>query len=301
MDRAEKKALMYKMRKYRENLSKDDKERMKAKDRARKAREKAEMTEEEKAERREKDRERKAIKRAEKNGMSEEFEAMERELDRRRKAKEREQERERTGIVKNAHLTGYSKNERERNCQYKIKMRKGRSQEQVEYDKLKDLIRKREVRKNRTKEDQIKDKENAKDGMRQARYQGYVMDESKRSKTKFKDVDRLWRNFWDLSDAAKLILKAREPEIAERLEEEDKREPDIAIRLSVEDKAREQEMKQMCLARMKAWRKKKRLELRKALDEPIIMPDVEKSEYEKIRDENVKQLEEARLAFFSEM
>ena len=55
--------------------------------------------------------------------MSEEFEAMERELDRRRKAKEREQERERKGIVKNAHLTGYSKNEREHNCQYKIKIR----------------------------------------------------------------------------------------------------------------------------------------------------------------------------------
>ena len=66
MDRAEKKALMYKMRKYRENLSKDDKERIKANDRARKAREAAKMTEEERAERREKDRERKARKRAEK-------------------------------------------------------------------------------------------------------------------------------------------------------------------------------------------------------------------------------------------
>ena len=91
------------------------------------------------------------MKRAEKSGMSEEFEAMEQELDRRRKAKEREQERVRKGIVKNAHLTGYSKDEREHNCQnkYKIKMRKGRSQEQGEYDKLKDLIRKREVWKNR--------------------------------------------------------------------------------------------------------------------------------------------------------
>ena len=92
------------------------------------------------------------MKRAEKSGMSEEFEAMEQELDRRRKAKEREQERERKGILKNAHLlTGYSKDEREHNCQnkYKIKIRKGRSQEQGEYDKLKDLIRKREVWKNR--------------------------------------------------------------------------------------------------------------------------------------------------------
>ena len=89
--------------------------------------------------------------------------------------------------------------------------------------------------------------------------------------------------------------------IAEGLEEKDKKEPDIAIRLSLEDKAKEEEMKQIHLARMKAWRNKKRLELSKALDEPIIMPEVEKLEYEKIRDENVKQLEEARLAFFSEM
>ena len=89
--------------------------------------------------------------------------------------------------------------------------------------------------------------------------------------------------------------------IAEGLEEEDKKEPDIAIRLSLEDKAKEEEMKQIHLARMKAWRNKKRLELSKALDEPIIMPEVEKLEYEKIRDENVKQLAEARLAFFSEM
>ena len=89
--------------------------------------------------------------------------------------------------------------------------------------------------------------------------------------------------------------------IAEGLEEKDKKEPDIAIRLSLEDKAKEEEMKQIHLARMKAWRNKKRLELSKALDEPIIMPEVEKLEYEKIRDENVKQLAEARLAFFSKM
>ena len=74
--------------------------------------------------------------------------------------------------MKNAHLTGYLKNERERNCQYKMKMRKGRSKEQVEYDKIKDLIRKREVCKSRTKEEQNKDKEKAKEGMRQGRYYG---------------------------------------------------------------------------------------------------------------------------------
>ena len=301
MDRAEKKALMYKMRKYRENLSKDDKERIKANDRARKAREAAKMTEEEKAERREKDRERKARKRAEKFDMSDEVEAMERELDRRRKADERAREREQKGLVKNAHLTGYLKNERERNCQYKIKMRKGRSQEQVEYDKIKDLIRKREVCISRTKEEQNKDKEKAKEGMRQGRYYGYLGDEMKRSKSKFKSIDRLWRCFWDSSDAAKELLKKKEIEIAEKLEEEDRNDPELADKLAAEDKAQEEEIKKLNSERIKAWRKKRRMDLLKALNEPIIMPEVEKSEYEKIRDENVRQLEEARKEIFDSL
>ena len=203
--------------------------------------------------------------------------------------------------MKNAHLTGYLKNERERNCQYKIKMRKGRSQEQVEYDKIKDLIRKREVRKSRTKEEQNKDKEKAKEGMRQGRYYGYLGDEMKRSKSKFKSIDRLWRCFWDSSDAAKELLKKKEIEIAEKLEEEDRNDPELADKLAAEDKTQEEEIKKLNSERIKAWRKKRRMDLLKALNEPIIMPEVEKSEYEKIRDENVRQLEEARKETFDSL
>ena len=274
-DAKKRKKYMYKMRKYRASLGKEDRERIQEYDRDRKALKASQMSEEEKLKKREKDKQRKALSRA--------------------------KEREREGKEKNAHLTGYGWEEKEKNRQYKIRIRKERTNEEIRYDNIKDLIRKREIRKNRSKEEQTKDKVKAKDGMRQARYQGYIMDESTRSKTKFKDVERIWRCFWDLSDAAKQILKAKEPEIAEKLEDEDKREPDIAIRFEDEDKAREAEMKQIYLARIKAWRKKKRVELRKALDEPIIMPEVEKSEYEKVRDENVKQLEEARLAIFSDM
>ena len=43
------------------------------------------------------------------------------------------------------------------------------------------------------------------------------------------------------------------------------------------------------------------MELQNALKEPIIMPELEKSEYEKIRDENVKQLEEARKLMFDNL
>ena len=57
-------------------------------------------------------------------------------------------------------------------------------------------------------------------------------------------------------------------------------------------------MKKLNCELIKAWRKKGRMDLLNALKEPIIMPEVEKSEYEKIRDENVRQLEKARKQIF---
>ena len=43
------------------------------------------------------------------------------------------------------------------------------------------------------------------------------------------------------------------------------------------------------------------MELQNVLTEPIIMPELEKSEYEKIKYENVKQLEEARKQMFDNL
>ena len=298
MDRAEKKALLYQMQKYRANLSKDDRERVKAYDRARKARDAAEMTEEEKVERREMDKQRKAEERSQ---MSDEERAHRREIDRQRKALKRAEKREKEGKKKNAHFNGYKWEEKEHNRQYKIKKRKARSPEEVAYDNLKYLIRKRNFREKRTEERHKEDKVKAKEGMRKSRDFGYTKDLFRRSKTKHTDEDRLWRDFWDSSEAARKLLKEREPEIAARLEEEDKTEPDIAIRLAAEDAAKEEEIRKSNAERIKAWRKKKRLEIQKALDEPIILPDLEISEYERIRDENVKQLEEARKEFFNKL
>ena len=276
MDRAEKKALMYKMRKYRASLSKDDRERVQAYDRDRKARLAAEMTEEEKAERKEKDRIRKALQREEQ---------------REREGREKGERKQKSLITWDDLKENQRKNMR--------KLRETRSQEEVEYDNLKAQIGMRKFRQSRTKEKYTQDKIKAKEGMRNIGYYGFIREECTRSKTKFKDVDRLWRTFWEGSSAAKKLLKEREPEIAERLEEEDRREPDIASRLAAEDLEREAEKKKSNAARIKAWREKKRLKLQKLLDEPIVLPELEKSEYEKIRDENVRQLEEARKALFA--
>ena len=134
--------------------------------------------------------------------------------------------------------------------------------------------------------------------MRKGRYYGYLGDEMKQSKSKFKSIDRLWRCFWDSSDAAKELLKKKEIEIAEKLKEEDRNYPELADKLAAEDKAQEEEIKKLNSERIKAWRKKRRMDLLNALKEPIIMPEVEKSEYEKIREENVRQLEKARKQLF---
>ena len=265
-----KKKALFKMRKYRANLSKEDRERVKAYDRERKALKGRSMSEEEKAERREKDKQRKALARAQQREIEEKEE------------------------------TAYW-DEREYNRKYKIQMRGARTPEEKEYDNIKALIRARESRKNRTKEKHDKDKGKAQEGMRQGRYYGFLGNDTKRSKTKFKSVERIWRHFWDSSNAAKELLKIRELEMAEQFQEEDRNEPDLAAKLVAKDKAKEAEIKRLDFERIKAWRKKKRMDLQKALNEPIIMPEFEKSEYEKIRDENIRQLEEARKQIFDNL
>ena len=59
------------------------------------------------------------------------------------------------------------------------------------------------------------------------------------------------------SSVVKKLMKEREPEIAERLEEEDTGELDIAIRLKTEDLEKEAEKKKLNAGRIKAWRRKK--------------------------------------------
>ena len=89
--------------------------------------------------------------------------------------------------------------------------------------------------------------------------------------------------------------------MAEQFQEEDRNEADLAAKLVAKDKAKEAEIKSLNSERIKARRKKKRMDLQKALNEPIIMPEFEKSEYEKIRDENIRQLEEARKQIFDNL
>ena len=268
---SKKKKALYKMRKYRANLSKQDREKVKAYDRNRKSLKGRGMSEEQRAEKREKDRQRKSLERAQK--------------------KEREKKE------KNASTW----NEKEYNREYKVRIRGARTLEEKEYDNIKAKIRMREFRKNRSKEDHNIDKDKAREGMKQGRYYGYLDDEIKRSKTKFKSVDRIWRDFWDSSDTAKELLKKREAVIAAQLDEEDRNESDLAAKLAAEDEAKDAERKRLNADRIKAWRKKRRMELQNALNEPIIMPEFEKSEYEKIRDENVKKLEEARKLMFDNL
>ena len=154
MDRAEKKALMYKMRKYRASLSKDDRERVQAYDRDRKARIAAEMTEDEKAERRENDRIRKAVKREK-----------QREIEGREKG-----ERKQKSLITWGDIM-------ENQRQSMRRMRKNRSREEIEFDNLKAQIGMRKHRQSRTNEKHTQDKIKAKEGMKNIRNYGYLREE----------------------------------------------------------------------------------------------------------------------------
>ena len=265
-------------RKYRSAISKSDKEKIKARDRERKASMMARMSDEEKEKKKEKDRLRRALQRA--------------------------KQRKNNGNVDDKNddndadkPPSYTANEREHNRQYKEKMRGGRNQHETEYDRIKMLLTNRKTHSKLSEEEHQDLRSDAADGMRKFRELGCLKEYQNRSK-RSKDAFDIWRSFWKSSDDAKALLRRREPEIAARLSKEvdidGQENPETDFQIDIEKKKKEWREKNA--AKVKAWRKKKRLELQKKLDEPIILPEMEKCEYEKIRDQNIRELEEARKA-----
>ena len=63
-----------------------------------------------------------------------------------------------------------------------------------------------------------------------------------------------------------------------------------------EKNAQMKEWRKQNADKMKAYRRKKKLALQEELDKPIEMPELEKSEYELIRDEVIRERNEAMKA-----
>ena len=227
------------------------------------------MTDEQKEAARIKDKQRKAEKRA--NMDNDEKEKI-KEKDRLRKRKETTRVKEQI----------YLENERELNRAYKIKMRSTRSEEQIEFDKLEYVIRKREFRKRLDEDKLAQEKEKSKVGMAEFRSKGRILDYNPRN---VRDLDEmvLWKMFYQKGLKYKALLHKLKPDLVSKIVED---VSDQGLSINSE------ETQQYRDAQLNKWYEDELKEVSETEDED----EPEKSEYEKIRDKNIEELEALKEA-----
>ena len=163
--------------------------------------------------------------------------------------------------------------ERELRREYKIKMRKSRSEEQIEFDKLEYVIRKREFRKGLSETEIVEDREKSRLGMADFRSQGRVLDHIPRQ---VRDLDEvvLWTMFYQKGSKYKALLHKLKPDLASKIidDVDDDKGPSSNSGDEYMNEWYEDEVRDVS-------------ETEDEEDEP------EKSEYEKIRDKNIEELE----------
>ena len=227
------------------------------------------MSEEEIIAKKEKERQQKASKRA--NETEEE-----RNL---RKVKDRERKREKAKAIKT--LT-YSENEREMNRLYKEKRRMNRTVEQVEFDKLEYVLRKRQFRKEMSVTEKEKEKEKSRIGMKNLRLEGSIMDYQKRA---IRELDELtlWMVFWKKGKTYEDLLIKLKPDIASNIKG---RLEDGYLNIPKEIVNDYEEQ-------LDVWYDD---DNDITDDEENDMPEIEMSAYEKVREENIKEFEALKKA-----
>ena len=228
------------------------------------------MTDEQREAARLKNKERMALKRA---TMDNDEKEKDREKDRLRKRKESTRVKEQI----------YLENERELNKAYKIKMRNARSEEQIEFDKLEYVIRKRDFRKRLDEDKHAQDKEKSKIGMAEFRSKGRIFDYNPRQ---VRDLDEkvLWTIFSQRGSKYNDLLQKLKPDMASEIIKED----DAQAHLSNSKEDVEQRD-----AQMNTWYEEELKDVDEVDDED---DEPEKSEYEKMRDRNIEELELAKKA-----
>ena len=190
------------MRRYRAKKTKEATDEDRAKDRIRNAKSYSEKTEEEKANLLMKRRQNYAKKVAE-----------------RKEEEKREKKR-----------NSYIYNEELHNRERMRKKRKERKAEQIEFDCVEQLIRRRKERKERDEEKEVEDNLKAKEGMRLLKNEGRMMPFKSRFYHKKSELE-IWKIFKNLGPSYKEVLKEKRPEIANKLtqmeEEKGKKENDL--------------------------------------------------------------------------
>ena len=237
------------------------------KNRQNKSIKRANMSEQEKIAKQEQDRIQKASKRAKETEE-------ERKL---RQEKDRDRKREKAKAIKRQTDT---ENEREKDRLYKEKIRMDRTIEQIEFDKLEYVLRKRKFRTEMCDAEKQKEREKSRIGMKNLRSEGPMMDYQKREIRELDDLS-LWIIFWQKGQNYQDLLIRLKPDTAsiirERLENDVLQVPEEIINNYDEQ--------------LDTWH-----ENDFNYDEEIDSPEIEMCAYERIREENIKELETLKKA-----
>ena len=222
------------------------------------------MTDEEKELAKQKNKQRMADKRA---NMDNEEKEQARMKDRLRKKKESNKVKEQIRL----------ENERELRKDYKIKMRASRSEEQIEFDKLEYVIRKRELRKGLPDPELVEEREKSRLGMADFRSQGRILEYHPRH---VRDMDSmvLWTMFYQKGSKYKALLHKLKPDLASKINGD----------VGEQGLSSNPEEEQIRDAHMNEWYDDELKDISESDDEE---DKPEKSEYEKIRDKNIEEIE----------
>ena len=198
----------------------------------------------------------------------------------------------------------YMFDEKEHNRKYKQRVRAERSEAEVEFDKIETAIAVRKYRADGKEYLQWEiylencENENFKKKMREK----LRRDPYKKKERELFEIE-IWESYYDCSSENKDVLKKRKPEIFAKIEDSKREESEISeedeedSEISEEDEEESEEQRIIERRRENADRAKKCRERKQALlQKPIDIPDLPKSEYELLRDKNVKELEEMKRA-----
>ena len=198
----------------------------------------------------------------------------------------------------------YMFDEKEHNRKYKQRVRAERSEAEVEFDKIETAIA---VRKYRADGKEYHQWEIYLEKCENEDFKKMMREKLRRDPYKKKERElfeiEIWESYYDCSSENKDVLKKRKPEIFAKIEDSKREESEISeedeeeSEISEEDEEESEEQRIIERRRENADRAKKCRERKQALlQKPIDIPDLPKSEYELLRDKNVKELEEKKRA-----
>ena len=214
--------------------------------------------------------------------MTEEEKERVREKDRLRKAAK-------TVAVKEKKPSKYCcERERENNRKYKEKKRQGQSEGEAELERIENLLIKRKTRAGRSKEQIERDKVEAREGMKFEKILPF-----KKRRPFGRQEEYLWWKFWQKSFENKELLRKKHPEFAERFEEWEAKSKNPYAAQEEEEEYQSSMTDQEKLAEKNQKRKIERQRILEELRKPIDMPEMEKCEYELIREKNIAVIQEA--------